>query len=251
MKRFFITIFILFISLSSFSQRFIGSVIAGGNLTQVEGDEVFGFKKVGVNAGASVMLSLDEKQRFFFTIELLYTQKGSRERSRVDSMEYSGNIENINNEFSYNPKLKYKLALDYVEVPILFHYEDPHTGCAFGLGASWARLVRVSEVESGYRLLTNVRSKTYSSSDWGVIADVKIPIYKGLKINLRYQYSFIKIREREYSNTQNYDQWSRNQYNNVITLRLIYSFNEKFVKNNKKDHNGKRIGPLWIRESQF
>ena len=37
-----------FVVTMGFSQRFIGSVIAGGNMSQVDGDEVFGFKKIGL-----------------------------------------------------------------------------------------------------------------------------------------------------------------------------------------------------------
>lgn len=249
-KKFFLLLMVLFAVSTGFSQRFIGSVIAGGNLTQVDGDEVFGFKKIGANVGASVMLPIDRKERFFFTVELLYSQKGSRMRSKVDTMDYTGPTTSIDWSIPYSPKFKYKLNLDYVEVPVLFHFEDPYSRICFGVGASWGRLVFAREVESGYRLITDVRSGIYSRNDWSVIADVKIPIYKGLRLNVRYQYSFMKLRTRDFVTnvgTPNENHNVRNQYNNVISLRLIYSFNERFTENHRKDKDGKRRGPKWVR----
>lgn len=248
-KNFFLLIMLTFVITMGFSQRFIGSVIAGGNMSQVDGDEVFGFKKIGANVGASVTLPIDRKERFFFTIELLYNQKGSRMRSKVDTMDYTGHTP-INESVPYDPTFKYKLNLDYVEVPVLFHFEDPYSRICFGVGASWGRLVYAREIESGYRLITDVRSGIYSKNDWCAIADVKIPLYKGLRLNIRYQYSFIKLRTRDFvtgAGTPNEQHNVRNQYNNVISVRLIYSFNEKFTENMRKDKDGKRRGPKWVR----
>lgn len=249
LKRIWLILLVLTLSFSAYSQKFVGSVILGGNISQVDGDEVYGFHKIGANAGASVMLPLDKKERFFFTIELLYTQKGSRRKSLVDTMDYTG-FTSIDHSVPYNPKLKYKLNLDYVEVPVLFHFEDPYSRICFGAGFSWGRLVYAREIESGYKLITNVRSGIYSKNDWCAIADVKIPIYKGLKLNVRYQYSFIKLRERNFvtgQGTPNESENIRQQYNNVITLRLIYSFNERYVENMRRDKEGKRRGPKWVR----
>jgi len=43
-----------------------------------------------------------------------------------------------------------------------------------------------------------------------------------LKINLRYAYSIRSFRNREFSQGD-----FREQYNNVVTIRLMYIFNEK------------------------
>jgi hypothetical protein len=40
----------------------------------------------------------------------------------------------------------------------------------------------------------------------------------------------------------------RKQYNNVITVRLIYSFNEKFIPNPDYVRGGKK-GPRWIHDT--
>lgn len=238
-------VFTFFTLSVAYSQRFVGSAILGMNATQVDGDNVYGFHKFGINGGGSVTFAFNEKQTWFGTIELLYTQKGSYRRSLVDSMKKPANVDD---RFPYNRKIKYKLVLDYVEVPVVVHYEDPKTGWSFGAGFAWGRLVNIKEIENGYRLNTNMQShKIYKTSDWSVLADVKFRLYKGLKLNFRYQYTFVPIRTRTfYYNTG--ETLVRKQYNHMLTLRLIYSFNEKFRENDKVNRRGERVGPKWVRD---
>ena len=246
MKKFALTVFVILFSITAFSQRFVGAGIVGMNFTQIDGDQIYGYHKVGFNGGASVMLALDAKQRWFVTMELLYNQKGSFRRALVDSMVYVGPGE-IDESVPYNHRIKYKVNLDYVEVPLLLHFEDPKTGVAFGVGASWARLVRAKELESGYTLLTDLQSKTYNVNNWLAIADVKFRIWKGLKLNIRFQYSMNPIRIRTYTNRFG-DSWTRKQYHNTLSLRVIYAFNERYTVNTKKNKFGERIGPKWVRD---
>ncbi|MEG2071332.1 MAG: hypothetical protein RR034_08175, partial [Bacteroidales bacterium] len=84
MKKTSIIFLFLFITTFGYSQRFVGSIILGTNITQVDGDEVAGYKKFGINGGASVMLALHKNQCWFATLELLYTQKGSYSRQYFD-----------------------------------------------------------------------------------------------------------------------------------------------------------------------
>ena len=239
-------LFILFSTTAS-AQLFYGSVIAGGNVTQVDGDMVNGYRKVGVNVGASVMMPLNKKQSWFATLELLYTQKGSSKKNFAEEMS-EPDKELINVNFARDMKIKYKLNLDYVEIPIVFHFEDLRSGIAFGAGAAWARLVNVKEIENGYRMITDLNSGTYRKNDWSVLADVKLRLYKGLKLNFRFQYTFIPIRTRPYTSQRTGETKKEPQYNNVLTLRLIYSFNEKYKLNEKKNRLGERMGVKWVRD---
>jgi len=76
----FIILFIFIFTFQSnlFGQRIKGALIAGMNVSQVDGDEIYGFKKVGLNAGASATLPIGKW--FTFTIETLYSQKGSNQQ---------------------------------------------------------------------------------------------------------------------------------------------------------------------------
>jgi hypothetical protein len=62
---------------------------------------------------------------------------------------------------------------------------------------------------------------------------------------------FGKKREFFISESQNLvSSFTRKPFHNTLTLRLIYSFNEKYTENNNYDREGKRIGPKWIRDPE-
>lgn len=198
-----------------------GEAILGMNLTQVDGDEVYGFKKVGANIGAGVMVPFGKRGRWDVSFETIFTQKGSKQGPQYNDSLNDGRV--ITGE--------YKLNLNYVEVPVLVMYTDKEF-ISFGAGLSWARLVGVKEYEHGQLVeTTTVNSGTYSKNDFSILADFRIRIYKSLKFNLRYQYSLLKIRTREFENFAG-DTWTRDQYNNVITFRLIWVFNEAQSRKN-------------------
>lgn len=251
MKKLTLTLLLLALFSCAHSQRFIGSIIAGVNDSQVDGDEVAGYYKWGFNGGLSVMMPLDNKFHWFGTIELLYNQKGSFQNAYRANATLSENTPLLwhNEDFSvpFNKKIKYKLTLDYVEVPVLFHYEDWRSGCSIGAGFAWGRLVRVHEIENGWTTTTDLRSGMYKTNDWSVIADAKIRLWKGLKLNVRFQYSMVPFRTRMYD-PFGPNKEVRKQYNNVISVRLIYSFNEKFVSNPDYVRGGRK-GPRWIHDT--
>jgi len=271
MKKLLIAILGLFLMQEIEAQRFIGSAIFGGNVAQVDGDQVAGYKKFGFNAGGSLMIALDRKQRFFATIELLYTQKGSYQKADVNYPIIPINIDLwkqdldrddltlediIDPNYAQNNRTKYFSRFDYAEIPILFHYEDPRSGWAFGAGFAWGRLVYIKEIENGYRLKSTIQSPLFwcNHNDWSVLADVKIRLYKGLKLNFRFQYSMVPIRDRTFCKYQGEQplpgtEWLRHQYHNVISMRLIYSFNEKYIPNPNYGKGGKKV-TRWIRDQE-
>ncbi|MEI8203490.1 MAG: porin family protein [Bacteroidota bacterium] len=215
----------LILSLSSFSfflspisgQKIKGAVALGINLSQVDGDEVYGFHKYGINVGPSAIMSFNK--HWSVSIETLYNQKGSYQKpTSIDSA--SG---------------EYRLQLDYVEVPLLVHFEDRDTW-TFGAGFSWGRLINVKEYQHGVRIPSTTIDGPYKTSDWDIIADVQFRIWKGLKFDGRYAYTIVPIRTRVFDNTLL--TWSRKQYNSVISFRLIYVINDDSpprVKRKKKD----------------
>ncbi len=257
MKKFILIILSCLLFSYSYGQRFIGSIIAGANASQVEGDDVRGYKKAGFVGGASVMIALDKKMQWFATVELLYSQKGSRSLTTraFDTTNYAPAMfldVDRDADFMQSAKYKCRLDLDYVEVPVLFHFEDWHSGCAIGLGFSWGRLVRAKEWYNGFKRTTSYNSGTYRTSDWSIIADLKFMIYKGLKLELRWQYSLRPIRNFviEYSSVAQNTEYKK-QRNNLFSLRLIYSFNEKYIENTHENKYGKRQGVKWIRQTNI
>ena len=194
-----------------------GAVIAGLNLSQVDGDEVYGFSKAGITAGFGGILPLGK--RFSFSAEILYDQRGAYSK-------YPPSPDSTAPPY-------YQLKLDYLSVPLLIQYEDRNTW-TFGAGLQWGRLVSYKETERGIQKNWDEPHILYATrNDFSVLADIRFRLYKHLKFNARYSYSLAKIRTREFTNNLG-DTWTRNQFNNVITLRLVYLFNEKYLPPREK-----------------
>lgn len=206
----FVLLFIFItIPVKNYSQAFQGAIAIGSNLTQVDGDEVFGFKKFGLNAAAIAIMPFRDK--WSISLEALFSQKGAyqkypREMLPDKSLPY------------------YNLRLNYAEIPVMLHFTDKGF-LTFGLGVSYGRLVGVKEMEWDTQTAISLYSGDYLRYDYNIIFDVSAPIYKRLYFNCRYAYSLAKIRTRTFTNLAG-DEWERDQFNNIITVRLIYVFNE-------------------------
>ena len=227
----FFSIIFLF-SVQSFSQRFLGALSVGMNLTQVDGDEVYGFKKVGLNIGPSVILPFGKNKKWSVTLELLYSQQGSRQKSIYAAKD---TISDSAHTGYYDG---YRLSLNYIQVPIMIHFTDKRI-IAGGVGFSYSQLVGVSEYEDyndprGFVKTTTSLSGPYLKSDFQVLADVRLRVWQKLWLNLRYSYSMFPIRTREFVNPLTSETWTRKQYNNVISIRLVYIFNDILPDKKKK-----------------
>lgn len=218
----FIPFILLLAGLPSLAQRIKGEVFAGMNLTQVDGDEIYGFDKVGLNTGVGAIMPIG--RHFTFSLETQFSQKGS-----VQGEQYQDTVFNPNTGQEEFWTGAYKLKLDYLEVPVLFHFTDDKISA--GLGFSYGRLVNVKEYEHGNLVnSTTLNGGPYDRNDYNVLFDLNFRIHKKIskfRFNVRYAYSLDKIRTRDFYNKFYEYTGTRDQYNNVITLRLLYIFNEK------------------------
>ena len=227
----FIFSFSLILSERSFSQHILGAVSAGINLSQVDGDEVYGYKKIGFNGGPSVIIPFGKDKKWSVTLELLFSQQGSRQKSVYP---VSNTIDSARAGF-YDG---YRLSLNYVQIPVIVHFTDKRF-LAGGLGFQYGQLVGVTEYEDyndnrGFARSTTTLQGPYTRADIQALADVRIRIYRGFWFNVRYSYSILPIRTREFVNPFFGNTWLRKQYNNVISLRLVYIFNDILPDKNKK-----------------
>lgn len=86
-------------------QTFRGALVGGFNLSQLDGDKLGGYNQIGFNAGARVSTQFSE--RWGWSLQLLFSQEGSS-RTRDD-----------------DPSSIYdKIRLNFVQVPVLFHFRD-------------------------------------------------------------------------------------------------------------------------------
>jgi len=217
-------ILLFFLTLTSpkaFSQLFKGEVLGGMNLSQVDGDEAYGFKKIGLNAGVGVIAPI--YNNWALSLETIYSQKGSKQKPMFyDSLDGS-----------------YKLYLNYVEVPFMISYTDKDLVSA-GAGFSWGRLVSVDEFRHGYRVdSVTLQSGVFDRDDWMAFGDIRVRVYKNLILNLRYSYSIDKIATRTVIDSETGRPNERDFRNNLWTFRLVYMINEK-----RSDKSAPKTDPL-------
>ena len=220
-----------FISYNGYSQRILGAVSAGMNLSQVDGDEEYGFKKVGLNIGPSVIIPFGKNKKWSVTMEILFSQIGSRQSSQ-----YTNDTVVDTTKGGYYDG--YKLNLTYVQVPVLVHFTDKNI-IAGGVGFLYGQLVGAKEWEDyndgrGYVRTGTSLSGPYTMGDLQAVVDIRLRLYQRLWFNFRYSYSVFPIRTRPFENPFYHNTWTRKQYNNVLTFRLTYIFNEEINKRKGK-----------------
>lgn len=205
-------------SSGAYAQRIMGALIAGVNATQVDGDEVFGYHKFGLNAGAAAIIPFNNN--WAVTLETIYSQKGAHQRRvYLDSLDGS-----------------YDLKLNYLDVPVLVQYTDKDI-VTFGAGMSWGRLVGITEQRNGYPLTgTTLESGIYRNSDLNILLDFKFRIIDRLRFNVRYAYSVRPIATREVVDSKTGKPNIRDQYNGMFTFRLYYVFNESLSRETRREN---------------
>ena len=104
-------------------QTFRASVLAGANLSQVDGDDLLGFYQPGVNAGLRVVALLGEKWRV--GPEILFSQQGAHR-----------------NRNSANISVFRDIQLNTVELPLMVYYKDWRLTAE--AGASYQRVINYS-----------------------------------------------------------------------------------------------------------
>ena len=82
-KYFLIGLFIIIAALTNEAkaQIFLGEAFVGLNICQVDGDQMMGYFKKGINAGVGVIAPVWQKNNFSLelSMEVLYNQKGAKQ----------------------------------------------------------------------------------------------------------------------------------------------------------------------------
>ncbi len=242
-KYFLIGLFIIFAAFTNTAkaQIFLGEAFVGYNICQVDGDQIMGFFKPGINAGVGVIAPVWKYNKFSLelSMEVVYNTKGAKQGRKY----FDGKIDSIT---GVEITGEYNLSLRYGEVPIMIYFTDKHVVSA-GVGISYARLMGLKEFEHGVRTPVTATSGEFNQNEFNILADVKIRVYKRWKLGFRYSYSLNPIRTREYFNIEGQSLGTFKQYNNLFTFRLTYVFNEKpeelqreeyrYTGDNPKFHN--------------
>ncbi|MGQ0829826.1 MAG: porin family protein [Bacteroidota bacterium] len=191
-------IIFLFSSKIQAQQRFKAGVKIGLSTSQVAGDTYSGFHKAGLAGGAYVTGKINEKWTAQF--EILYIQKGSKH-----------NFNQQAGDFTY-----YFLQLDYIEVPILFHFHQKKF--TFELGPGLGFLIKEKE----YNHLQDLTGfRPFNKNEITANIGISYILFKNLGMNWRYTNSLTSIR----SHASGASTWyNPGQMNNVLTFSLTYTF---------------------------
>ena len=187
-------------------KRFSGGLVAGVNLSQVDGDSYYGFHKVGLHAGGMVYVHFSPV--FGVSMELLYSEKGSRGETITGSAAVGTYVS------------KYFMNVNYVEVPVTLH--AILAGTDMEVGASYARLIKSSEwILTDQPVAIDPELNRFNNTDVDFIVGATRQLYKQIYINVRYEYSLISIRPPERIPV-GYGYGAQGQFNNLFNVRFVY-----------------------------
>ena len=191
---------------------FLAGLVGGLNISQVDGDNFAGYYKAGANFGGIGYARL--KRHMMVSFEILYSQKGS---SNGSIMRYS-NVDSL-------LMTKYRINVNYAEIPLMINFFDKHMS-HLSFGFSYSQLVSSSETLMVTNTLGNIppypvdlSKYPFKKSNIDFLAGAQLHMYKGLFLNLRFQYSVIPIRTNvpaDFARSQ--------QYSNLWAIRLMYLF---------------------------
>jgi len=207
MKKIFLTILIVSLQLSLFNNihaqnRFDASLFAGLNVCQVDGDGAGRYNHPGLRAGVgtSFALSDDKDSPWRLVVEMAYTQKGS-----------------------YIQNTDCRIALQYVELPIMVAYSALDDRLRLSAGVSPAVLV-------GARVTFNEtddpnHAANYGPGDWlPLTATARYRFSDHLCLEARYQNSMLSVTKENGSGTYRIFRSNKGSFNRLLTMGLAWQF---------------------------
>ena len=203
MKRFLTIAAFLLAAFSATSQGFHGGIMAGGVLSQVQGETYGGFNKPGIYAGAFVNLNFGK--RHTVQMELDYIQKGSRDNENPEQGPYEN----------------FLLRVSYIEIPVLYqvHFLKRF---AFEIGPAFDVLVSSYQEYDGLEVPFEPPCRSFTVNG---LAGISCDIIPKLKVDFRFIMSITSIREPGDTNDAYYKRFGTwGQYNDVLALTLWYTF---------------------------
>ena len=210
MKKRFIFLLFSFIPFLAYTQalsesksNFKGGVRAGITATQISGDDLSGFNKLGGYAGVYVSFPIHQNGKWFIQTELNFMMKGSAIFTRgVDDP---------------NIGRRYNLTLFYTETPFIVKYKM-YKGLEFELGPTFNFLFAYREMgDEGS--LKNIRPK-FSIFELSILAGVNYLFKEHWGVSFRYTNSLLPVRKPNWIVNKKF----RLQYNTALALSLYYQF---------------------------
>lgn len=163
------------------AQTFQAGIIAGVNLSQLNGDDLIGFNQIGLNVGGRVVVDFGEKWRW--NLDILFSQKGSN-KGKDDPSSAAIDLYRLN----------------YAEVPIMISYKDwlDDSGDTefyklhFTTGFSVGRLVDFKVVDFVGQDISDLQDFKKTAID--LIVGATYYINEHIGINVQYSVAILDVR---------------------------------------------------------
>ena len=173
------------------AQTFRASILAGANLSQIDGDDLLGFHQPGVNAGLRVVAVLGDHWRV--GPEIVYSQEGAkRNRNSLNISDFR------------------RIQLNSVELPLVVYYKDWRFTAEGGV--AYQRLI-------DYRI-EDARGEDVTA-DYNLSADLfalklGVTVFVTPRVGINFRWSRHLTDLREAADTR----W----LGRTLTLRAVYTF---------------------------
>ena len=204
----FISLFVIVNGFCFSQNTFQGFVTAGISSSQISGDGFYGFGQFGAYVGVGVRTDISDK--LSISGQLAFNQKGARKYQ--------------NNDFT-----TYRLRVNYIEVPILIHYNIEKWSIGSGVGFNY----RINHRERSM-FGDILPEREFKAFELAFHFGVNYQINEKFILGLGYQNSILPV--RNHSNTQVFPpnnfilgDWHNNllnkgQYFTSLQLKITYFF---------------------------
>ncbi|MDL2297348.1 PorT family protein [Bacteroidales bacterium OttesenSCG-928-B11] len=178
-----------------------GGVRAGATTSQISGDDLSGFHKLGAYAGVFANIPFPN-ERWKFQMELNFIMKGSSRFVKASD--------------DPNAVQKYVLNLFYIELPLLIKY-NAFRNFDIELGPTINFLMGSREVDLGGQIMGRPPFRFF---EFCILGGVSYSFNEHWSINLRYTNSIIPVRIPDWA----YYRSVKKQFNSAFALSGVFQF---------------------------
>ncbi|PDH49377.1 MAG: hypothetical protein CND86_00060 [Bacteroidetes bacterium MED-G21] len=193
MKAVFTAIFILCFAITS-AQNFDAGLLGGFSTSQVTGDNLSGFNKLGSRFGAYISYPINKKMNY--QLEMQYLEKGSKK------------------PFTENSPETYLFELNYIELPTTLNYQVKK-GISIESGIGTAFLVDYKEQDE----IADINTDKPNTFAIDFLLGVQYQFKKNLKLNIRYANSISRIRKHASEEELGLNS---GQFSSLVTFAFMY-----------------------------
>ena len=193
MKAILTSLCILCFAITS-AQNFDAGLIGGFCTSQVSGDNLSGYNKLGSRFGAYISYPINKKM--CYQLEMQFLQKGSKK------------------PYTENSPETYLFELNYIELPATLNYQVKK-GISIESGLGTAFLVGYKEQDE----ITDINTDKPNTLALDFLLGVQYDIKKNLKLNIRYANSISRIRKHA---SEQESGFNNGQFSSLVSFALMY-----------------------------